>query len=1272
MDLVPNMKTILGFVLCISVISTHTNIIIIDETSHNSSLYYYLCEPAGQSLLKPGTYLVLTHTNTHILSLGSFCLITATSNITIRSGSSHIPAVITCTKYDAWHSRGFGFFNVSNLYIEGLHITKCGDILPSFALMYPHDDLFYFHPNQSTSLIFSHCINTTISKIKISFYFGFSAIFINPSGFTSVQDITVTSSLDVIKCSALYNISCTGTGIVLFYSYLANGSSPAMISKFAFHNVILAYNFNSFLRMNRTLNLDLVATLPISALSGGLTVIYSHGFYSANVTVTDIRIKNTYGGYFGGIAAIFHNYSSNNLTMSKFNLLRGKFDHGVIHSKYSFRPNSGVGIYVHIKYKESQNRTTTSPITWEAVKIKDCLFKEKQSPTSKYDFLNRGTNEQAALVIATHPSDNTMIKMFLSNLTYSQVFSGFQNPFLYAETVWQVMSHTKNLELHLLNIFITQSSHYQTALNVGKITFKNIAAVFIDGNANIFKDQTGSIILAHNTDIHLKGTALFRNNKASDGAALCLKSSSFLYLYNTTNVTFKGNSAMFFGGAIYSNQPSTMFTNNPFCTIQLAHSIRKVSNLGKLLHFDGNTAMLAGNSIYITDLYECKQRYVKTDNMNVLYNEIFAFKGMGNTSNKLAQISSAPFGVCLCDYTTNNITCNKNYDTFYIYPGAILTVGLVAVDKNNTITYAKIITTVSFKSISHPKLAKWRLGNRESIQYVSGSSCTPLTYKIDLHGLSKNSLQLLLAVPDTVPMLEINVFKMECPIGFYESNHSCTCNSFLKKVGITQCNIDTTSVIISPGPWLGTIDTNQTMLLGYASQCPTGYCKPLLTTINMTQIDVICTGNRRGILCGQCIEDYSVVFGSSDCYQCSNESLYIIGAYVLVGIVYVIMLYALRFTIDMGTVSGLVFWLDIVSITQVPLPKQGYNHIIKWMNIFTHSLRFQVETPLCLYDGLTALHKGAFLFALPVYLWLLVAVIALLSRCSPFIANMAVGSSVQVLATLMHISLSELFIVSVDTLIPAQVQTDTSTSTSILVWYIDGNVQYGKNIFHIILLIVSLLTLLLFVLPYIVCGLLSCPVGWRCLSLYLRPFIDTLHGPYRDNVRYWFGLRLLVLTVMYSIYVILRDSNVNLQFLLFALILGSFILAQANVMPFKKKFINILDLWFMVLLEISFIMSLFFNQRGNALSESIVGLLIVGAGLVSCILVLLYHIVKKLKQIRLIKSMCYKIGCMRLWKKCNTIFKRQTNQYEHVSDNESDDESALRSPLQVLSPFDKF
>ena len=54
-----------------------------------------------------------------------------------------------------------------------------------------------------------------------------------------------------------------------------------------------------------------------------------------------------------------------------------------------------------------------------------------------------------------------------------------------------------------------------------------------------------------------------------------------------------------------------------------------------------------------------------------------------------------------------------------------------------------------------------------------------------------------------------------------------------------------------------------------------------------------------------------------------------------------------------------------------------------------------------------------------------------------------------------------------------------------------------------------------------------------------------------------------------------------------------------------------------------------------------------------------------------------KVSVLQNWlydalEKMYSHFKRQTNQYEHVSDNESDDESALRSPLQVLSPFDKF
>ena len=61
---------------------------------------------------------------------------------------------------------------------------------------------------------------------------------------------------------------------------------------------------------------------------------------------------------------------------------------------------------------------------------------------------------------------------------------------------------------------------------------------------------------------------------------------------------------------------------------------------------------------------------------------------------------------------------------------------------------------------------------------------------------------------------------------------------------------------------------------------------------------------------GHCKVNYSVVLGSSDCYKCSNTlhiALTLIFG-ILSGIMYVLVLFVLRLTIDLDTLGGW-FWL---------------------------------------------------------------------------------------------------------------------------------------------------------------------------------------------------------------------------------------------------------------------------------------------------------------------------------------------------------------------------
>ena len=115
---------------------------------------------------------------------------------------------------------------------------------------------------------------------------------------------------------------------------------------------------------------------------------------------------------------------------------------------------------------------------------------------------------------------------------------------------------------------------------------------------------------------------------------------------------------------------------------------------------------------------------------------------------------------------------------------------------------------------------------------------------------------------------------------------------------------------------------------------------------------------------------------------------------------------------------------------------------------------------MCIAIHLNELLKTGISYIYPGYFWLLVVVIILLSQCSIRITNLTVGSSVQVLVTLIYISYSDLLSISLLVITPEYVHFNSSNSiVKLLVWFIYGNVLYGHNCYHIVLLCVSIVVL---------------------------------------------------------------------------------------------------------------------------------------------------------------------------------------------------------------------
>ena len=1189
----------------------------------------YLCDPDHPLL--PDTQLLLSPNVNHTLSSSSFCLVSNISNIILRS-TSITPAIITCRHYNnSYKSIGFGFYNVSGLMIENVHITQCGGPMLSTSTLYPNDTAFYFHEGQSVTLFVSYSSYITMFGVNINNYYGFAILLININNNITLYNINITSTFGSAQCSKKVLIRCGGSGLIVYFSNFDKRVGELEAHVVVNKTVIEGnYNFVPYADINIASQIDGKEPKAISAFAAGMTVIFSLGKYTANVQLSHGYWYEDLGGVFDGLAIIFSDAPVGNTSVT---VTSSHFEHNIIQGK---RDTFRIGCLATTTF----NNESTYHALWDILTISNSDISDRHDGYYYTDddfnsLISSNQYNHSFLHIITSTTGSINLRIHLNHFDYIQSYIGIRNPFILSES-----TRHKNLELVLQSLHLDRAlwmNFVSTALNSGKLVFVNAKSVFINGESNVFINITGSVIQAYNSDIHLNGSLYFLNNKASHGAAIRLDSLSHLFIHESTTASFVNNYASFYGGAIYSHVDRNIPITNPLCAIQVVS--QNISQLNAKMVFKNNTAKLAGHSIYMSPLYDCQEV-----NSSYIYQTLFHFETKNN--NRLYEISS----VAVSTYRCNVNKSNNNTDQIKVYPGETITIGLQAYDLNHIPTYAQIyirLTTFINRwklDDHHRTLSKditYLLPVAQQIQTVYSNSCTSLHFTIFSENIS-GIMYLHFEVLGYIPTTKVKLISKRCPPGFNYSSDSkaCVCSSFLKLYGITQCNIDALTINIPSRSWLGVLDNGTNV--GYTEHCPPGYCLPN-TTIYITQPDNMCRGNRMGWVCGQCKNGYSIVLGSTDCYQCSNtlHSALIISFGILGGIVYVLVLFSLRLTIDLGTLGGFIFWLNIIWPYAIPSSEMDIkNTHLQYMVYILTSIKYQWNIPICITNNLNELEKTAITYFFPFYFCIMVAVIVLLSRCSTRIANLIVGSSVQVLVTLMYISYSDLLSISLLILTPAYIHfNSTNSSGTLLVWFSDGSVLYGQNPFHIALVCVSITVLFLFIVPFILVGLFGVKMlRSRFIARYLRPFIDAIHGPYKDNLRYWFGLRLIVMSLVYIVNAVLQGSNMTLQLLLSLIILGSFTFVEGVFLPFKSRILNVLDLWFMVLLLFYFVT--YHGYNSSETTTTIVTTIIIVLSFATFFVILLYHSYLSMSRFHCIRKCTHCLFNNDNWKWIKKIVKK--------------------------------
>ena len=642
-----------------------------------------------------------------------------------------------------------------------------------------------------------------------------------------------------------------------------------------------------------------------------------------------------------------------------------------------------------------------------------------------------------------------------------------------------------------------------------------------ESQGGVAYSSVGSVLL-------LSGWGTFESNSARDGGVFAFQNRASLIFSSPLHLNITRNCAMLNGGVIfYTDIISTVDCVSdlhsdlhpmPLCFLKLASASpsKNISGLDIELNYKKNTAGNAGSVLYGGNLARCKMlisgvadiqvgdqcesvegRHIKNP-LNVTHIRKF-FTPLAAMERPPA-IGSAPLQICFCD--ENGISDCKLQKSVRVARGETFTL--------SAMTYGQAMGAVPSKIRTHVNGSVEIKAMRRAQK--TGKSCTDLPYQI----FTRMDFATVVLYPDGpcrdtgIARKTVQVELTRCPDGFNLSRTQtrCECEDRLLLLNAT-CNINERSIEVKGGVWLQPVYQNSSYVgISLHLNCPVDYCVSDPINLTLDNSDVLCDYNRTGILCGSCKANYSLSLGSFHCLKCSNSYLALLIPFALVGIALVLFLLVLDLTIAKGTVNGLILYANIVQANKaVFLPAQKRSVLtvfIAWLN-----LDLGIES--CFSDGLSAYTHAWLQFVFPLYVWLLVILIIMFSHRSRHVTKWLSTNPVAVLATLMLMSYAKVL----QTIICVLRRTYIDTPTGLrAVWSYDGNIGYFESTNHIVLGLVAIAALLILFLPYSLLLLF----GWhlqhhsdRKLFSWinkLKPFMDTIYGPFRTEMRYWTGLLL--------------------------------------------------------------------------------------------------------------------------------------------------------------------
>ena len=503
------------------------------------SLEYYLCEENWREITQQNwTELLLSTDVTHYINSGSGCVIQNLNNVSIKSDTPGKRAEIKCkhtNEFSFFTNRGFSFLNCSNLSLSDLSFTQCGGVLSHESFLYENitEVPAYFGTNQSAVLFFSETLDLKLLNISINDYYGFAVIAANSYGSPSFRNLLIFNSLGAVLCPLLIvnhtrgNYTCYGSG-VLVYSHDSN-ISP-------YHNLFTHNTLHvadCLFKDNSYWSNDYICTYNVFQFNpdrvplvgaGGMAVFLTQAKFQYEVFVDNSTIANNSGTIVGGLLASYINSpQSSSLTITNTTFAMN-------YNLISICPGTALSSYIYFSeaYLSSYalgHSQTDKILVWRP------LFIHNTKVVKHFSRSGIQSSSTVYILMASQSLFDVVVELERVEFVHNRAF--FTGICLLAENSYRLIENIKPLNLKMTDVNAEQNYQYFGEHVIGAMTnssqfvFTRLGRVTITGSSlhgSSFISNIGSVLQAYASDIYLTGNITFRNNIATKGAAIHLKS----------------------------------------------------------------------------------------------------------------------------------------------------------------------------------------------------------------------------------------------------------------------------------------------------------------------------------------------------------------------------------------------------------------------------------------------------------------------------------------------------------------------------------------------------------------------------------------------------------------------------------------------------------------------------------------------------------------------------------------------------------------------------